>query len=437
MSFLRKGLLATSSSILCVGLGVITTMMLARTLLPEGMGRYQLPINTVTLVVTLLSFGLGQSSIFFLNNRKVEVKQIMTNSVWVAIFTSVLLILTMPIVLSVFADYFGFMPMWVKLTLCLGMCGSYSAALFRPILIAHLRMREAVYMQVANSVFFLATVALCFLGRWLTVYLAICFFSVGSIIRALLGLWFLREHLTGAYSFDFGLFKDSFRYGLKLYSASILNIVNTLIGVMLLRYFMREDFTAVGYYGRATSLCRLAALLPMSLSPLLYAKWSGLSAEERRGQVEMVIRMFVIVGAIIIFGLAVFSHRLILFLYGESFLPAVPVLRILVIGLALRTVLSVCNQLLASDGRAQITAYLLGISVIVGVILTWALVPYYGINGAAIANVLASFTVFTIGLVIVKRLYNIRIGHMLFLKKSDFKYLLYAIKKRSVSQTSD
>ena len=84
MSLLRKGILAGSGSIICAGIGVMTSMMLSRALLPEGMGRYQIPLTFGVLTVTIISLGIGNSNIFFLNKHRIEHRKIVMNSVSVS-----------------------------------------------------------------------------------------------------------------------------------------------------------------------------------------------------------------------------------------------------------------------------------------------------------------------------------------------------------------
>jgi O-antigen/teichoic acid export membrane protein len=210
--------------------------------------------------------------------------------------------------------------------------------------------------------------------------------------------------------------------------------MNASIGLILLRYLIPGDFSNIGYYGRATALCGLIMLIPLSVGPLLYAKWAGLSPEEKKSQVGLAMRLYLAMGLAAVFGLVISARWLVLLLYGKEFLPVVLPLRILAVGIALKCTFSVCSNLLASDGRAQVSAYVMSISVITTAVSTWILVPFYGIIGAALAFTIAGALVFGIGVFLLKHSYGLETKEMLLFQRSDFEYLLSALgNKHAVS----
>ena len=186
----------------------------------------------------------------------------------------------------------------------------------------------------------------------------------------------------------------------------------------------------VGYYGRAAAICALVMLLPTAVGPLLYAKWSGLSNEERKSQAELAMRLYLAMALAVVFGLVISARWLVLVLYTREFLPAVPPLRILAVGIALRCMFSVCNNVLASDGKAYVTACIMGLSVVAIAVLTVILVPYYGMNGAALADMIAGILVFGVGVFLLKCFYGLELKKMLLFRKDDFKYVLNAIRDK-------
>ena len=68
-------------------------------------------------------------------------------------------------------------------------------------------------------------------------------------------------------------------------------------------------------------------------------------------------------------------------------------MRVLAFGVAFRCIYGVCNNLLAGDGRAHISAYVFTLSIAVITLLSFILVPYMGIVGAAWADMFAGFLV--------------------------------------------
>lgn len=431
MSLLRKGILAGGGSVVCAGLGVLTSMMLSRALLPEGMGRYQLPLTTATLVITILGLGVGQSNIYFLNKHKIEPRQIVMNSIWFGLTGIVGLVILLPIIFTLFESYFGILPIWVKIFYSLGVSASFCFNLLRPILMAALQVRQSVQSQIINRATFLLIVFFCFVLNFSSVDFTLAALAISHITALAIVVYFLKDRIDFSVSFAWAVFGRVLKYGLHLLASNLVYVLNASIGLMLLRYLMPENFATIGFYGRAVALCGLITLIPYAAGPLLYSKWSNLSGDARRGQVEFAMRLHLALGFIIVSALALFGSWCVIILYSREFLPAVSPLRILAVGVGSRCVFSVCNNLLASDGRAHITACVMGSSVITIAVLTWILVPHYGINGAALADMIGGILVLATGLLILKRSEGIQMRHIIFLKRSDLKCLRNALFYKS------
>ena len=431
MSLLRKGILAGSGSIICAGIGVFTSMILSRALLPEGMGRYQIPLTFGVLTVTIISLGIGNSNIFFLNKHRIEHRKIVMNSVWFSFMASVFLLLLIPVIFFCFHNYFGALRFLTQIIFSMGIAALLCFNLLRPVLTADLKIRQEVIARITNRLVILIIVAFAFILGYLSVDTALIATSISHVTVLILVVYFLKEHFDFKISFSWRLFKETLAYGLKLFAANFAYLVNVSLGLMLVRYLMPNDFINVGYYGRAVAVCGLIMLFPTSVGPLLYARWSGLSGRDRKAQVELAMRLHFAAGSVSIAVLMLFGSFIINILYGEAFLPAVPAMRVLSLGVALRCVFNVFSNFLASDGRPHITTYILIFSVVLAASFTFALVPHIGIIGAALADVIAWSLVLTIGLVLLRRYYGLELKNMLLIKKSDFKYLLHAIRKKS------
>ncbi|MBN2138259.1 MAG: polysaccharide biosynthesis C-terminal domain-containing protein [Sedimentisphaerales bacterium] len=431
MSLIRKGIFTGGSAIACAGLQVLASMMLARDLLPAGMGKFQLPQATCVLIVTFLCLGIGQANIYVINKLKTDPKQVVKNSLCVSFLGFVLLAVSLPLVLSVFEGYFGAFPLWTKVVFSIGIACSYGMALLRPILLAALQVRQVVAVDVVNKGAALLLVAIGYFAGWLTVNTALLIVAISFAVGLLVTLWFLRDRIDLRYRFSFSVLRAEFLYGLRLLLANVVNVVDVSIGLILLRYLIPDDFDGLGHYGRAISVCNLSLLIPLAVGPLLYAKWSSVSEEQRKSQVAMATRIYLLMALAIMVGLVFFARWAILILCGRAFLPAVPILQIMAVGIFLRCSFSMCNSLLASDGKAEVTAYVRGVSVIVIAAVTFLMVPRYGVAGAAWANTAGGLVVGLAYLAIFKMKYGFSIWSLVIVEKRDFVYMIDAVFGRS------
>ncbi len=83
------------------------------------------------------------------------------------------------------------------------------------------------------------------------------------------------------------------------------------------------------------------------------------------------------------------TGRWLLALFGPSFVDGYPVLFILSVGLLLRASIGPAETLLIMAGQQGITAVVYAAAFFLNVSLNFALIPYFGINGAAIATTIA------------------------------------------------
>jgi O-antigen/teichoic acid export membrane protein len=433
MSVLRKGMIASGASVCCAGLGMLTNVFLSRALAPEGMGRYQLPLTAGVLAITLLSLGVGQANIYFLNRHKIAIPQITMNSIWYGMAGGCLLMAFIPTLLSLFEGYFGQLPLWAKVIFGVDAAALFVFHLLRPILVAGLQIKQDVLAQVTQKGLVLLIVAVGFFWGFLTVPIALSMTAAGDLLALGIVGYYLRDHIVWAVRFSGKVFRQTLVYGIKIFTANFVYVMNVSLGLLLLRYLMPDNFAAVGHYGRAVSLGGFVMLIPTAVGPLLYAKWSGLSGAQRKAEVALAMRLHLVMAGSVIAGLTLFGHWLILLLYGEDFLEAVAPLRTLAWGIGCRCLFSVCHNLLTSDGKAHITTYVYLVGVAITAVLTWVLVPRFGIEAPAIADAAAGGYVFGVALVILTRKYGCSIAELVVPRKADFGYLKAAFFRRSVT----
>lgn len=430
MSFIRKGILASSGSVFCAVIGLIINIIMSRTLQPEGMGRYQIPFTAGTIAITLLSFGIGQSNIYFLNRHKESVSQIITNSFYISIICTLLLLIFQTAVFKIFSSYFGNLSILTITLFTLGMSALYCTNLVRPILIALLKIRESVYVQTHTSIAFLAMIIIFYFIKIISVETALIASAMSSFIGFILNLYYLSGEIEWYKQFDFDLFYKTLKYGLQLFIANLVYVVNVSIGLMLLRYIIPNDFAKIGYYSRATAICNLIMLLPMALGPILYAKWSSVSGPERNWQVAITMRLHFAIGVLMAIGLSITAPLVITILFGKAFLPATMAMRILTISVVCRSIFNICYSLMAGDGKAYVTAYIFLGTLILMIVLSFLLVPSFGINGIAIADVISNASALFAGIWFIRYSNNIHFKEIFVINREDIRYVMSAIRSK-------
>ncbi len=423
MSFLRKGLLVSSAQIAVSGLNVVTGILYARKLGPDGMGRLELLRSTATIGITLAALGLGNASIFFINNRQVPVTTIASQTLKAGLVLSTVLAAALAFLLLVSPIYFGTITATMAVLFGVGVGCQLCTLLLRPILVAQMQARRIAALDLVLPSGVLAGGSiLALLGRleWEAAVIVLCISMVSSCAVVLRFLW---DELDLSVPFNWALLKGLLAYGVKLAAANILLVFSLNITVMLLRYLSLGDFTAVGLYTRAIGICALVTLVPAAVGPLLYAKWSGAAGADRRRQVELALRMNSTYGLAAAFFLIAFGSFLIQIMYGRQFLGAYDALQLLAPAVFLMALFNPLANLLSGDGRAAVVAWVLGGTVIIVGAVTALLVPSLGIRGAAVGAACGNTFAVAATLLVCRHLYGIDLARCLLVRREDVTYI--------------
>lgn len=75
-SFVKNTIMTLSRQISGILLGLLASIIIARSLGPEGNGLYQLIVLLPTTLMTLLNLGVGTSSVYYVGQKKYDIKDI-------------------------------------------------------------------------------------------------------------------------------------------------------------------------------------------------------------------------------------------------------------------------------------------------------------------------------------------------------------------------
>jgi O-antigen/teichoic acid export membrane protein len=233
-------------------------------------------------------------------------------------------------------------------------------------------------------------------GRWLSRLLLIILcveagFAVAGAIAGTIGAS-LVELAVSWYLVRPRLFAPSSFPARKLWGFAVPLFLNALC----LRLFRLDMFALkalgaaaaqVGFYGAATNLSIPPSLLSASLSPSLLSTLSGLLGEgetERAGQIggtAMRSVFWLLPFAALAAGS---SAEIVRFIYGPTFLPAGPLLSLLIFGAVGMHAVSVANALLTAGHRPGLNLLLTAPLVPLSVAGYLLLIPVLGGLGAAL-----------------------------------------------------
>lgn len=153
--------------------------------------------------------------------------------------------------------------------------------------------------------------------------------------------------------------------------------------------------TGVGIYVSAGVLAKLTYFVSIALSAMLLpslARTKKLEQSERnyaltRDSLRYLIIFLVLINTIVI----VNAEDIIRLFFGESYLRAAPILRILMAGLSMVTLMAVINTIMIADDKMKACLVMILGLLALDVTLNLVLVPRYQLWGAAVSTTIVGF----------------------------------------------
>lgn len=305
----------------------IVNLILARILVPSDFGAIGMLTIFIMVAQTLIDSGFGSALI-----QKKDPTQIDYSTIffWNISF-SIILYLILFLFSSFIAQFFS-LPILSKLLKLWGITLIISA--FYSIQNIHLR-KNLKFKQLAFS-----TILSYSLAASISIFLAYKGFGVWSLVFMYLinsvftfiTLWiFSKWHPNLVFSFD--SLKKLFSFGGYIMSAAILQqIAQNLQGIIIGKRFNAAE---MGYFSQADKLNTIASSsIPNVIVQVIYPVFSKIQDEKEK--LKEVILFNIRVISFIIFPilsvLILSADNLIKSLYGEIWLPSVPIFQILCVG---------------------------------------------------------------------------------------------------------
>jgi stage V sporulation protein B len=400
--------------------GFVASIALARWLGPADRGLLALMLSTGSLALVLTAAGLPVSVVYFAARSREDGPAILGNclahaAVLSAILVPASLLLYQPLADAVGAGHGG--RVWVL------------AAVIVPITFldwtTHSQLQGTLQFGRFNVLLVLQRIAyaigvLILLGIVdLGVSSGLIATAVGSLV--MIGGSMIPILRIGPPRIDLGLMKRMFRYGFRAQVGSLLQLANGRLDVIILQFF--RPLSEVGYYVVAQTVAELVVQLADAF------QWSNMALVSKEegdapgsSTTGVAIRHHALISGIAALGNIAFGTVVILFAYGSKFHSAVAPMIILLPGVWLLGIGFVVGGDLGGRGRPGLASALTAAAAVVTIVLDFALIPPFGVIGAAIASVCAYSTLGIGSLVALRRVSGIPVRELIVPTRADLAF---------------
>lgn len=437
---LRSALLVTGSTYIGYAVGLIVSMVVARTLGPREFGYYAYLVWLAGTLTMLFCNGLTLTAIRFVSECIGRDKASEAQNVhhllikwyaWCLIVFSLVFACAYPWLKPAGWDR----PEWVfalAALICAIAKSDYTLGASISKGYGHFEVDAYTinFMSIANLV---GVAILAFMGVPLEAYilLFVCLCIGHSLFTRLLMSRATIEPSPGSIDEDvITLIRKHYWWSFVLFLVFALS--NKTIETLFLNAYVGPE--AVGWFAIAAAMTRggvdlLTSGLNTVLLPMMSHAYGSKNVDRAKRIVTDAIRLYFFLG-ITLAGVGVlWAAPVVSLLYGAEYAPAIIALQVMMFVGALAMPEGATAALLMSNDRQSVRVILAVCAVFLTLVSAIALVPSYGFEGALTAHAVSRMLIFIAGLVIIVRLFEIKLPYLplLGLLASSLVGLLFAV----------
>jgi O-antigen/teichoic acid export membrane protein len=200
--------------------------------------------------------------------------------------------------------------------------------------------------------------------------------------------------------FSLGLYRAMLAYGLPMVGAEMGSILLSLGDRYVLQVMLGGN--SLGLYAAAYNLCEyVRAVVVMSLGqavfPIYVRLWEEKGEAETAKFVQQAVHFYVLLAAAIVAGLSAVGDGLLTFLASEKYRAGAQIIPYVVGGMVIDGVWPLLCAGLFIHKQTRVVAKAVAVCVVLNLGLNVALVPTFGIQGAAFATLLSYMALAVLG----------------------------------------
>lgn len=378
--------LSTTVATQVIGLlfGIITSVLINRSLLPEGKGLFATYLVSLELVVTLSNLGINKGVMYHIAQAKGDERSQMIGTAMSTALLNVILVAVGIVVMfrvtgdgSIQALPATALPLAV-ITGMLTVLSSYFEQILRAQEYIWLCNIGTMVRRISYLGFLLVGAAT--IGLTIELVMVIYLLAVMTLM-----LYFLRQLFVTGLSFNrqWSIMRKFIRYGLHYQLYSFSTVLHQRLDVVIMGLMLSA--TQIGYYSSAVGLAQLLWTLPTALNFVVVPFVANQNGEsDRSGLVTATVtRVTLVLLSIVGLILGLFAPLIIVTLYGEAFLPMVLPFRIIIPGIIAYSIFHVSASYLIGKQHLLVLTCISMFTLTINIVLNLLLIPAFGAEGAA------------------------------------------------------
>lgn len=386
MSIYKRIFKDSSSVFIAQIVSFITSLLIgiiiARNFGPEGKGALRLLTLVPVMIAGFGTLGVEVASIYYIGNKRHDIRLITSNSIFLALSISILVLIIYPFFIPKFFNLLKVEVSYrVKLSTYFLVPFSLFGAYFFSFLVGLKRIITRSVIDIIRSILLLILVAIFAQVSLLSVLAVNILIPLVPIIAS---IFVLKGVISFRPFYKREVFNSMFLFGLKGYLGSVAHYFNLRLDFFLVAFFLTPR--EVGLYSVAVGITELMWYIPVAISTVLFPTIASTTKEVSKpiafNTARRMVIPFLLMGLCLLF----FGKFIIHILYGEVFTPAFPALILLLPGVFAIAVYGPMADYVSGIGKIEYNSFASLCSLALTIVLDIILIPSLGISGAALAS---------------------------------------------------
>ena len=403
---------------------VLAGVVVAHWLGVESVGQLAVINVTVTTIVQLASLGLPSSNTFFIARDHRHFRSAALNSLLFAILAGSLLAVALSVTAELRPTWFTAIPPSLMRVAAISIPFQLLTLIGLNIFLAVGRIKEFNFLDLLGQSFVLinAVVVLLLLKRGLPALVTLN--TLTNILVALVVASFLviagKRLVESNWRADLSLLGQMLSYGIKFHISILAGALIFRADLLVVNLFRGP--AEAGVYSVASQVGMMLMLLPGAIATLLFPRVTA--EQDQRGETTCQVTRHTAFAMVLCCLAAIPLSLLLPVVYGSSFTDASLQLWILLPGVYLVALQSVLVQHFNALGLPRIIPTFWIVTLVINIILVFALVPRFGARGAAVASALSYSLIFALVTIRFLQTSGRSFGEIFFLSPVELRQLL-------------
>jgi len=412
------------SRILIIGMAILASIVVARTLGPAGKGVLAALGAMVGIALQFGNLGLHGANTYFAAKDKSKTPLLVGNSFWFSLLIGLILFFCLYLFLFQYPGALGNIDIRLAIITLIAIPFMLLAYLWQNILVGLNKIKAYNLILISNQALSLVGAIAVLLVLRKGIFPLIIFNTLTSIIISFLFGFYLIKIKQFSLRFDYNLASKCLGYGFKIYSSCFFAYLVLRSDLFILNYFRGSVET--GLYSIAANFVDGIILLPSIIALLLLPK-----AVENLGQsgelITKTARISAIIIGIICLSTVILGRPAINFMFGSIFDKSFIPLLILIPGVYFYSLTQILVQYFIAHNRLLPIVYIWFTASALNIGLNIVFIPKYGMLAAATTSLLVYLMTFSTLFIVFKKLTNTNLV-IITPHKNDFLNLLNLIR---------